>query len=390
MKALQWMPDARLVLRELDEPGLVSSTAVKIRIEMTGICGTDLAVIAGKEEGVAHITRGHEAVGVIVETGASVRELAVGDRVVIDPNYSCGGCEYCLRLLPHLCIGSSGTMAIAGLNVNGTFAGYYVSEARYVHRLPQDMPWERGVLVEPLACVLHNLQEARVASDDSVLVLGSGPMGLLCQMASRRLARLTVATELNPYRLEAAGRIADEAYHPAELDEQVIARLTGGRGFDVVIDAVGNQLEMADRVIGRGGRIVPLGIHGSYRYTIAPARLIQRAISIIGAGEYRCMFPLALRMAHEMTGLDRLVTKRYSLEQHEQAMEELLGYNPATGEPVQTFTLKSVFEPWGCSLAAHTTKGKMQERQAVEKRPERHGIESGKAKRSPLSPDFTP
>jgi len=340
------MPDARLELRELDEPTLLSPTAVKIRIEMTGICGTDLAVIAGKEEGVTHVTRGHEAVGVIVETGAAVRELAVGDRVVIDPNFSCGACEYCLRLLPHLCIGASGAMAIAGLNVHGTFADYYVSESRYVHRLPTGMSWERGVLVEPLACVLHNFQEARLAADDAVLVLGSGPMGLLCQIVGRRLARLTIATERNPYRLEAAAQLADAACRPEELDEQTVARLTGGRGFDVVIDAVGNQLETADRFIGRGGRIVPLGISGSYHYAIAPARLIQRAVSIIGAGEYRCTFPLALRLAQQLPELDRLVTKRYGLEQHKQAMRELLGYDPATGEPVQTDTLKTVFEPW--------------------------------------------
>ncbi|GBF74143.1 hypothetical protein PA598K_02474 [Paenibacillus sp. 598K] len=360
MKALQWMPDARLALRELDEPNLTSPTSVKVRIEMTGICGTDLAVIAGKEEGVTHVTRGHEAVGVVVETGAAVRELAMGDRVVIDPNYSCGACEYCLRLLPHLCVGASGAMAIAGLNVHGTFADYYVSEARYVHRLPTGMSWERGVLVEPLACVLHNFQEARVAADDTVLVLGSGPMGLLCQIVGRRLARLTVATERNPYRLEAAMLLADAAYLPEALDDAEVARLTGGRGFDIVIDAVGNQLETADRFIGRGGRIVPLGISGAYRYAIAPARLIQRAVSIIGAGEYRCTFPLALRLAHQMPELDRLVTKRYSLEQHEQAMRELLGYDPLTGAPVQTDTLKTVFEPWRLSPEGATTQGPLQ------------------------------
>lgn len=350
MNALQWTPRGKLELREIAEPAVAAPTQVKIRIELTGICGTDLAVIAGKEEGVPHVTRGHEAVGTVVEAGRSVRRLRPGDRVVIDPNWSCGECEYCRREMPNLCVGDGGGMAIAGLNAPGTFARYYVSEERFVHRLPRGMSWERGVLVEPLACVLHNLQEAQVKRDDAVLVIGSGPMGLLCQMASRATARLTVATELNPARLRAAQRIANAACRPEEL-EAVVERIAGGRRFDVVIDAVGNQLEAAERWIGRGGRIVPFGIDATYRYSISPVRLVQNGISIVGAGEYRCTFPLALQLAETMPGLDSIVTGRYSLEQHEQAVRELLGYDPATGERVVSEAIKTVFEPWAGATA---------------------------------------
>lgn len=345
MNALKWTRAGRLELIETAEPVIAAPTQVKLRIELTGICGTDLAVIAGKEEGVPDVTRGHEAVGTVVEIGSGVRMLKPGDRVVIDPNWSCGRCEFCAREMPNLCIGAGGGMAIAGLNTDGTFAPYYVSEEKFVHRLPDDMSWERGVLVEPLACVLHNFQEAQVKRDDAVLVLGSGPMGLLCQMVSRETARLTVATELNPGRLRAAAAVADAACRPDEL-AAAVDRVAGGRRFDVVIDAVGNQMETAERWIGRGGRIVPFGINAAYRYTIAPVRLVQQGVSIIGAGEYRCTFPLALRLARTLPGLERLVTGRYGLEQHERAVRELLGYDPATGERVVSDAVKTVFEPW--------------------------------------------
>lgn len=356
MNALQWTRAGRLALTEVAEPEVAAPTQVKIRVELTGICGTDLAVVAGKEAGVPDVTRGHEAVGTVVETGRAVKRLRPGDRVVVDPNLSCGTCAYCERAMPHLCVGDDGGMAIAGLNKHGTFARYYVSEERFLHRLPDGMSWERGVLVEPLACVLHNLQEAQVKRDDAVLVIGSGPMGLLCQMASKAIARLTAATEIHPARLRAAQEISDAACHPDEL-AAVVERLAGGRRFDVVIDAVGNQLETAERWVGRGGRIVPFGIDAAYRYTISPVRLVQNGISIVGAGEYRCTFPLALRLAETMPGLDRLVTGRYALEQHGQAVRELLGYDPETGERVVSGAIKSVFEPGAEATAAVRPNG---------------------------------
>lgn len=122
MEALVWTSNDKLELCEWEEPQIVTPDEVKIRIEMTGICGTDLAVITGKEEGVPGIIRGHEAVGTVIEIGSNVDRVKVGDRVVIDPNQSCNECYFCLKEQPHLCIGSDGNgMPIAGLNRNGTF-----------------------------------------------------------------------------------------------------------------------------------------------------------------------------------------------------------------------------------------------------------------------------
>lgn len=344
MKALVWTESKSLQLLHIDEPQIRIPTEVKIKIHLTGICGTDLAVISGKEEGLYGITRGHEAVGTVVEVGGQVQRLRIGDRVVIDPNQCCDQCYFCQKKQPHLCVGKDKAgMPIAGLNLPGTFAPYFVTDQQFVYQIPDSMSWETAVLVEPLACVLHNFQEANVKQADSVLILGSGPMGILCQLISRKLAYLTVATEINPYRLLLAQGIADYAFTPDQLNESCIAGLPVNRKFDIIIDTVGNQLEYAERWIERGGTIIPFGINATYQFAFSPTKYIQNGIKIIGAGEYRFMFEKALKFAAELDDLGRMVTKKYKLEQHEAAISELLGYSLITKESVSSETLKTVF-----------------------------------------------
>lgn len=344
MEALVWTSNHKLELCEWEEPQVAAPDEVKIRIEMTGVCGTDLAVVTGKEEGVPGVIRGHEAVGTVVEIGSNVDRVKVGDRVVIDPNQSCGDCYFCLKEQPHLCTGTEGSgMPIAGINRNGTFTFFYSTVQTFAHRIPDHMSWEAAVMIEPLACVLHNFNEAHVSADDKVLILGSGPMGILCQMVSRSKAALTVATEINPYRLDFAREISDFALTPSELNDATVNEICSGRKFDLIIDTVGTQLDIAEKWIERGGRIVPFGINAMYQYTFSPTKFVQNAIKIIAAGEYRYMFEEALRFAAETPDLKHLVTRKVKLNQHEAAINELLGYELNSMKAVKCETVKTVF-----------------------------------------------
>lgn len=346
MEALVWTSNHKLELCEWEEPQITAPDEVKIRIEMTGICGTDLAVVTGKEEGVSGVIRGHEAVGTVVEIGSNVDRVKVGDRVVIDPNQSCNECYFCLKKQPHLCTGQDGNgMPIAGLNRNGTFTFFYATAQTFAHLLPDHMSWETAVLIEPLACVLHNFKEANVSADDKVLILGSGPMGLLSQIVSKSKSALTVATEINPYRLAFAREISDFALAPSQLNQATVDEICEGHKFDLIIDTVGTQLEMAEKWIERGGRIVPFGINAKYRYTFSPTKFVQLAIKIIAAGEYRYMFEEALRFAAETPELEKLVTRKVRLSQHEAAIDELIGYELNSLKVVRSETVKTVFVP---------------------------------------------
>ena len=174
MQALILQKSRELLLTEYDATLMIGNKDVEISIVMTGICGTDLAVIAGREDGKAGIIRGHEAVGVISRLGNDVSELEIGMRVVIDPNQYCGECAPCRSGKTHLCTGFDGVLAIAGVNKHGTFAERFVCHQRFVYPLPEEVSWEMGVLIEPVACVLNTLEAAALKAGERMLLIGSG------------------------------------------------------------------------------------------------------------------------------------------------------------------------------------------------------------------------
>ncbi len=346
MRALIWTENFKLEKREVTEPVITTPTDVKVKICLTGICGTDLSVIAGKEKGSTGIIRGHEAVGTVTETGSAVEKVAVGDRVVIDPNQYCGKCYYCRRGETNLCCGTDKTgMKIAGLNINGTFAEYYVSDEKFIYRIPDNMDWETALMVEPLACVLHNFMEAGVRPDDSVLVIGSGPMGILCQLVSNKLCRLTVAVEREQFRLDFAKGVANFAFKPEEIGISKILEINSGRKFNIVIDAVGNQLELAEEYTERGGKIILLGLNPTYNLSFSPAKHSGNAIKIFGCGEYNCLFETAVSLASALPALKTLVTKKYSFDEYKTAINELLGYDLDTKNAIKGFSVKTALYP---------------------------------------------
>lgn len=346
MKALVWSENLKIEKKEMEEPVITSSTDVKVKIHLTGICGTDLGVITGKEKGLFGIIRGHEAVGTVIETGSAVVKVAVGDRVVIDPNQYCGKCYYCRRGETHLCCGSDKNgMKIAGLNIHGTFAEYFVSDEMFIYRIPDKMDWETALMVEPLACVLHNFMEAGVRPDDSVLVIGSGPMGMLCQIVSKKLCRLTAAVEKDEFRYNFAKGIADFVFTPDKISLKKILEINSGRKFNIVIDAVGNQLEMAEKYTERGGKIILLGLNPTYTFKFLPASYSGNAVKILGCGEYHLMFETALSFASALPDLKTLVTKKYPFSEHKAAVNELIGCDLETKAALKGFSVKTALYP---------------------------------------------
>lgn len=333
-------------LAETHEPAIKFPKDVKVKIHLTGICGTDLGVVAGREKGSAGIIRGHEAVGTVVETGSDVRYISAGDRVVIDPNQYCGQCYYCRRGETHLCCGTDKNgMKIAGLNIHGTFAEYFVCGEKFVYKLPDCMEWETALMIEPLACVLHNFAEAGVRHDDSVLVIGAGPMGMLCQSVSVKLCRLTAAVEQDSFRYAFAKNISDYVFKPEEMNIEKVRELNFGRKFDIVIDAVGNQLKMAEKYVERGGKIVLLGLDQTYTFSFSPAAYSGNAVKILGCGEYHQMFETALNYASRQDELKKMVTKKYPLGEYEAAMGELLGYDLRSKTALNRFSVKTALYP---------------------------------------------
>lgn len=346
MKCLVWSEELKLEERDCEEPKIMSPTDVKVRIRQTGICGTDLALIKSKKDGKTGIIRGHEAVGTVVEIGKAVKNVTIGSRVLIDPNQYCGKCYHCRRGETHLCCGSSENgLDIAGLNIHGTFAEYFVCSENFLYNIPENMDWDTALMVEPLACVMHNLNEANPRPDDSVLVIGSGPMGLLSQIVAKKLCRLTAATEKNEYRYHFSKNIADYTFRPEELTLEKVMEINSNRKFDIVVDAVGNQLEAAEKFVARGGKILLLGLDPNYRFTFSPARYSGNAVKILGCGEYHLQFEAALSFASITSELKKMVTKKYALHDYKKAFNELLGYDPEAKKTFGDGSIKTALCP---------------------------------------------
>lgn len=314
MKALMLKNSRCLNFVEQESPSLIGNKAVEISISITGICGTDLAVIAGREEGVNNIIRGHEAVGVITRIGQDVSGLEIGMRVVIDPNQYCGECWPCRSGRTNHCVGYQGGLAIAGVNIHGTFAEQFICHQRFVYPIPDAVSDEAAVLIEPIACVLHSLEAGGLAAGERLLLIGSGPMSLVAQLVCRQWGIETLALETNPHRLAFAEELGLAILTPDALVGETV--------FDAVLDSVGNQLELATRHLRRGGRILLFGFDQHYHYSLPVKHFLVNGLSIIGAGEYNQNFTAAIKMAEKISDLEKLVTHKYLLSEYKSAISE--------------------------------------------------------------------
>lgn len=207
----------------------------------------------------APLVLGHEIAGVIVKTGDEVERFAVGDRVFVSHHVPCNTCRYCTAGQHSLCDtlrstnfdpgGFAQFIRVPKINVeNGTFI------------LPDDVSFDEGAFVEPLACVLRGMRIARFRQDCSVLVLGSGISGLLFVKVLRaRGAVRIVTTDIEPYRLEAARRLgADAALLAEDATPGKLRALNGDRLFDLVVTCAGTAdvVRQAFRSADRGGTVL--------------------------------------------------------------------------------------------------------------------------------------
>src|SRR3712207_1824866 len=168
--------EGNVELREIDEPA-TPARHVKLAVKYTGICGTDLHIYHDEFRTRPPVVMGHEVAGEVVELGADVACVQVGDRVTTETYFStCSECRFCRGGRPNLC---AERLSI-GSGVNGGFTRYLVVPERNLHRLPPNVDFAAGALTEPLACVVHGvLEQAPPMPEDVTVVAGPGAIGLL-------------------------------------------------------------------------------------------------------------------------------------------------------------------------------------------------------------------
>ncbi|MCH8815464.1 MAG: alcohol dehydrogenase catalytic domain-containing protein [Chloroflexi bacterium] len=224
---------------------------VLIRVRVCGVCGTDLHSYSGHLPSMPNVSPGHEFAGEVVEAAEG---FAAGERVAIEPLTTCRTCTYCLTGRYHLCPGR----AAGGVQAGG-MAEYIAAPAYSLYRLPDELDFELGALVEPVAVAVHGAHMVGVTVGERVLVLGSGTIGLTAILAARAAgASEVIAT----FRYEHQGQAALAAGASRIVEVEGAAGLAS-EDIDVVIETVGGTAPTvgdALRSVRPGGRISILGV----------------------------------------------------------------------------------------------------------------------------------
>jgi L-iditol 2-dehydrogenase len=228
-----------------------------VKVEASGICGSD--VMEWYRSKKAPLVLGHEITGEIVECGKGVEHYKIGDRVFVSHHVPCNTCRYCLQGLHTVCE----TLHTTNYDPGG-FAEYLrvppIHVDRGVFLLPDDVSFEDGTFIEPLACVIRGQRLARLSPGQTVLVLGSGISGLLHIAMSRTWgAGRIIATDTNAYRLDAAKRFgADYVIHATEDVPECLRQINDKRLADLVIVCTGAfpAFRQALHSVDRGGTVL--------------------------------------------------------------------------------------------------------------------------------------
>ncbi len=246
MKAirLHGAEDARL--DEIPEPQ-VGPGQVKIRVERTGICGSDLALFQHMPVPLEHVhpllpeagphVLGHEFAGTVTEVGEGVSGVAEGALVAVRPNVWDGTCAACLRGEPNLCA-SFGFIGING--GGGGYSEYVVVDADHVHEVPREVGAAVAAMIESTTVAWHAVKQSGATTGSTALIVGAGPIGLALLLCLRaRGAQRLLVSEISETRRALAATLGAEAIDPRETDPVQAARALPGGGVDVSFDASG-------------------------------------------------------------------------------------------------------------------------------------------------------
>jgi len=263
MQALHYPDWGTLDVTEQPRPEIAADEVV-LRVAACGICGSELETFASRSaRRTPPLIMGHEFCGTVDAIGAEVSGWQVGDRVVSNAVVPCGDCVRCARGDANLCA----QRQIFGMHRMGAFAEFVAAPARCLIPWPEGLPAEAACLAEPLANGIHVVELVRHRAPRTCVVIGAGPIGLMCQQALQVLLDAdVVVSDLVSERLAVAARLgAVRTVDPRSGDlADVVRAWTDGEGADLVVDAVGSEFTKHQSldVCRPGGAVVWIGLHG--------------------------------------------------------------------------------------------------------------------------------
>lgn len=353
-----------LNFEEIPELNLIDDNWVKIKVNIGGICGSDLNFLSFKMSTTLSnftsfpLVLGHEIVGTVIEIGKNVNNISVGDTVTIDENLGCKTralepCPACNDGNHSLCSNmdkgnvSPGLMIGFCKDTGGAWGEHVVAHESQVFKIPDNVALEEALIAEPLACAIHGVLKKVPEESDNCVVIGCGTMGLVTILALKALTKSNViAVAKYPFQSEMAKKLgADEVYViKKDLHLKKIARKLGSRlfsppmeisypvggGADVVFDSVGNATSLTDslRLVKSKGTVVLIGYPSYIETNWAP--IIAKEITVIGTnvfghdtinGERKPTLQIALDLISSgKVNVKDFITHKFKLEDYKNAL----------------------------------------------------------------------
>ena len=294
---------------------------VTVRVEASGLCGTDLHIYKGEFLSSYPIIPGHEFSGTVAEVGADVSEWAIGDRVAVDPGVFCHDCYFCKTDRANHCLRWNGI----GVTLPGGLAEYCAVPQENLYRISESLSFEQGAFVEPISCVVYGLRRLRLQVGDHALVFGAGPIGLLhTQLLAHGGAASVTVVDLVQRRLQLAQRLgATQVVQAGPNQDQELAAIAP-LGFDLIVDATGvpSVVEKSFDYIKRTGKIMFFGVNPKdAKIQVSPFDVYQKDLEIYGSFALRYTFYYARDLlTNGVVQTDPLISHTVGLEEALQAI----------------------------------------------------------------------
>ncbi|WP_059172314.1 NAD(P)-dependent alcohol dehydrogenase [Bacillus sp. FJAT-27445] len=298
-KAIFMSGTNHMVWKEVPMP-TVKDNDVLIKVEVVGICGSDVHYYQHGRIGDFIVNGdfilGHECAGEVIEVGSDVKNLKVGDRVALEPGKTCGKCEFCKTGRYNLC---PSVEFFATPPFHGVLTNYVAHPEDMCFKLPENVSSTEGALVEPLAVGLHATSIGDVKLGDTVVIYGSGCIGLVSLLASKaRGASKIIVIDVLDNRLETALKLgATHVVNPKQSDVvQTIMEITDGKGAEVVIETAGAVVTVKQTVdlLKIGGTIVLVGMTPVDEIEFNFMKLMGKEGVIKPIFRYRNLYPVAI------------------------------------------------------------------------------------------------
>ena len=320
MKAAVWKGIEQLDIDDIPVPEPKDPRDVQVKVVACGVCATDLHILEGKFP-MFKPPRviGHEFTGVVSAIGKGVTRFKVGDRVAVETGLACDTCYFCRDGREHQCLHR--------VAHPGGYADYAVYPERNVHILPDGLTFEFAALAEPVACVLHAIDLAKVRSGDVAMVLAGGTIGcIMTQLLLHSGASKVLVSEPREHRREVVKAVGGIPVDPKGQDlAAFVKEQTNGLGPEIVFDCLGHPalLEQGIELVQKGGTVFVMGVADPDAVAkVKPFQLFDKEIQIKAAFLRPYMFHRAVRWLPHLT-LQPLLGVEYPLAQTKEAIHAL-------------------------------------------------------------------